>query len=257
MDNLEYSPLDTFKNALNKWWFIVGLILAGGMIGILFHSFRQPIYETKAVFTIHIDFTQTGVLSEFEQDYAINTARHLMSSNSVIDRVAAEILQRDIPLESAVVGKNVFIERKQPIIEIRVRSSDPNAAAEIANIWAAQAFIELQEAHSHALLAESLRSYITALESCENQDGNPQQTGICVNHTFDEIYLELEAVNQMILDEVQKSRGVIPALVFDLLQEASVPRDPVAFGRNSLALSGALAGFFAGIFLSSLRFKRK
>jgi hypothetical protein len=257
MDEKEYSPLDDYRYAISHWWLIFGLILLGGVMGMLFHSLRPPLYETKAVFAIHIDFNQTGWLSEFEQDYAINTARYLMHSDPVVERVGEELVRRNIPPEAAAVGKNVFFERKQPIIEIRVRNSDPDTSAIIANIWAEQAFIELKSAHMHAVQAESLWIYLKGLEYCNLEGAHSQVGDLCSFHTFEEIKREIETVAHRLQEEVGLSRGVIPALVFDLLQTATVPELPTAFGRHFLVLGGALAGFFAGAFFSSIRVKRK
>jgi hypothetical protein len=257
MDEKEYSPLDGYRYAINNWWLIFGLIIIGGVIGMLFHPLRPPLYETKAVFAIHIDFNQSGWLSEFEQDYAINTARYLMHSDPVVGRVEEELARRNIPPQTAVLGTNVFFERKQPIIEIKVRNSDPDTAAIIANIWAEQAFIELKSAHMHAVQAESLWIYLKGLEYCKLEGAHSQVGDLCSFHTFEEIKREIETVAHRLQEEVGLSRGVIPALVFDLLQTATVPELPTAFGRHFLVLGGALAGFFAGAFFSSIRVKRK
>jgi hypothetical protein len=253
----EYSPLSVYQKTINNWWIITLLFLFGGIVGMIFHSFRPPIYETKAVFTIHIDFTQTDMLSEFEQDYALNTAKHFLHSSSVIERVQAELARNNIPLDAAVFGKNVFVERKQPIIEIIVRNHDPHTAASVANIWAEQAFIELKEAFSHALQAESIRLNLAALESCGLDQGSEASAGICDYHTFEEIKGELEAATNKLQEEVLLSRGIFPALVFDLLHSAPVPETPSAFGRNFLILGGALVGFFSGALISSIRSKGK
>jgi hypothetical protein len=224
---------------------------------MLFHSLRQPLYETKAVFTIHIDFGLSGWLSEFEQDYAINTARYLMHSETVIERVEEQLALRSIPKEEAVVGKNVFFERKQPIIEIKVRHRDGETAAVIANIWAEQALTELMTAHSHALQAEALWIYLQGLETCRIEEGGGQLGELCSFHSFEEIRQEIDTVTIQLQEEVALSRGVIPALVFDQLQTAPLPGDPIAYGRNFLVLGGALAGFFAGAFVSSIPLKRQ
>jgi hypothetical protein len=253
----EYSPLSAFQQTINNWWMVALLIVVGGLTGMIFHSLRQPVFETKAVFTIHLDFTQTGVLTEFEQDYAINTAKNILHSSSVIEKVEAELASRNIPHEAAVYGKNVFVERKQPLIEIIVRNQDPHTAALVANIWAEQAFIELKEAFSHALQAKSIRLYLAALESCGLGEGSEAGPGICDYHTFEEIKGEIEAANHRLQEEVALSRGVIPALVFDHLHTAAVPGAPIAFGRNMLILGGALVGFFSGALISSIRSKGK
>ncbi|MBE0409618.1 MAG: hypothetical protein IBX69_07795 [Anaerolineales bacterium] len=253
MENKEFSPLEFFYFSISRWWIIFLFVLIGGGVGFLFHQIRPPIYETKAVFSIHIDFGQTGVLSEFEQDYAINSARFLMFSTSVVDQVERDAEALNIPLEALELGRQVFFERKQSIVEIKVRNSDAEIAAQVANLWASHAFETLRNAHGHALQAEMLKSYIKALETCEDFENETQTLTRCEDLDAEELKAEINSVTQKYENELIKSRGIIPALVFDLLQTAPVPSAPIAHQRNYLMLAGALIGFSVGIIYFSLR----
>jgi uncharacterized protein involved in exopolysaccharide biosynthesis len=256
MEKNEYSPLEVFQYSISHWWIIILFILVGGGVGMLAHLVRPPIYETKAVFTVHIDFAQTGVLSEFEQDYAINSAKYLMYSTSVVNQVKRDAQELNIPLDALDLGRRVFFERKQPIIEIKVRNSDPNIAAQVANLWATHAFETLKDAHSHALQAEVLRSYVSALEECGDVGNETQTAELCNILDVEELQNEINSVTKRIEFEHSQSRGIIPALVFDLLQNAPVPSVPVAFGRSFLMLGGVLIGFSLGIIYVTLRVQK-
>jgi hypothetical protein len=50
-----------------------------------------------------------------------------------------------------------------------------------------------------------------------------------------------------LVNETALSRGIVPDLTYELLQEASPPAGPVLWGRGPLVLAGALAGVLLGV----------
>ncbi len=49
-----------------------------------------------------------------------------------------------------------------------------------------------------------------------------------------------------LLREVQQTRGILPIFTFSLLQEAHVPKDPIAWSRGSIVLASAMIGLLLG-----------
>ena len=254
----EFTPIDDFYYSFNRWWLVVAMVLAGGILGWVFHRFQPQVYETKAIFAVNIDFGQTGPLNEFEQDHAIGMFKAVFLSTPVLERLGKEATARQIPPDALSYGRNVFIERKQYIYELRVKNSDPEVAVEVANLWAEIAYSDLIKAHEHSLKAASLRAFIKGLENCLNLNGNNTSSlPLCEQSTLDEIRNEINKLQQELQVEVEASQGLIPSLSFTWSEKAETPERPIAFGRNRLIFAGAMIGFLIGAILASARFKSR
>jgi hypothetical protein len=129
----ELSPIEEFYAVIDRWWLIVLLMLLGGGFGWVFHRFQPPVYETKASFVVHIDFSQTGPLTEFEQDHTIGAVQSLLISFPVLEQLSAEAVSRAVQVEELGYGSSIFLERRQYNLQMRVRNPDPKQAAQIAN----------------------------------------------------------------------------------------------------------------------------
>ena len=138
---MELSPLSSFQLALHRWWWVTLLTFLGGLAGWGFHTLRPPLFEGVATFTVAIDFSQTGQITEREQDQSINAFQAIIQSPDVIHLVIADLEGRGIPANAAdvrtprpptpvfVIGQTAFLERRQSLIELHVRNSDPQIAA--------------------------------------------------------------------------------------------------------------------------------
>jgi uncharacterized protein involved in exopolysaccharide biosynthesis len=240
----ELSLIDSFYRLYRRWWWIALLAILGGSLGWAFQRIQPPVYETKAVFSVQIDFTQTGPLNEFEQDYAIGIPKLLMLSPAVTDQVYAQAHQAGISADELEYGRRVFIERRQYIQELRVWNEDPEKAALIANLWLQVGLETVRQAQEHAWRAQALWSYLRGLEGCGEE---ATRSELCAQTSPEEIRGEIEQVLGEIEQETQASRGILPALMVDLVQPAEVPGEPRAYRTNILVLSGTLVGLLLGV----------
>lgn len=246
----EFSPLEEFYRVLNRWWLIVLLMLLGGGIGWIFHRAQPPIYETKANLLVHIDFSQTGPLTEYQQDHTIGAVQSLLISQSVEEEFIAGARARGIPEQALYYGTNFVLERRLYNLQMRVSNADPELAAEIANYWAEAGYTALLEAHGHAVRANVLSHYARTLESCgvSVEELNP----LCQQMDAKDIPVALEELSASIQAETAASRGITHAVGFDFYQPAEVPERPAAYGANWLILFGALIGFGAAVLVTML-----
>ena len=74
----EFIPMDSFLKTLNYWWIIVLFMLGGAIIGLIAHAVVPPIYESQAAITTSINFVQTGVLTDEQQDQAVDAVGDLI-----------------------------------------------------------------------------------------------------------------------------------------------------------------------------------
>jgi len=245
----EFSPLEVFEGALRNWWLIVLLTVWGGLVGWGIHRFQPPVYEARAVFSIGLNFSQTGRLTQFEEDQAWNTMESVFRSTHMMERVAERAQAEQISISPVEFQEMATAERKQYIFDLRVRHPDPRLAASLVNLWAEESNLQLDAAHGHALAAQSLQRFLNSLEDClGSAPANPPGANLCSLTSLTELQSQMQQTGAALQAELIASREIIPALTYKLSEKAAVPTQPVAYGRSSLVLAGALIGFILGIF---------
>jgi hypothetical protein len=252
---VEISPLRSVQLILTRWWVLLLLGILGGSAGWVFHQMQPPIYEARAVMAFNLDFPAytDANLSIYVADHTFGVGGALMFSTAVLQQVVAEAQSRGMEVNLETIGKMVqYPERRQNLWTLRVRNLDAQFAADLANLWGEVAYQALDEAHTHAVRAWALRTYLQALAECPNQpDLDPPPPRICSGQggidrqNLAEIEAELNA-------ESQASQGISPELMFVFSQRAQVPDEPVAFAMGWLVISGALIGFLGGMLLLTL-----
>ncbi len=253
---IDYSPRETLNVILRRWLLVVVCMLIGGWLGWLAHRLQPPVYEAKAVFTMTVNYNQPDVLSlldkdHYAEDQIISAAMGLVISNSVRQLVASDAALSDITSQELTVEKVIFIERRQAEVSLVVRNADSQKAARIANVWAQHGFEALKEAYAHANQVYRLNYYIKDLASCIA--AQPAVSGLCQQTSLTDLQKELEKAQTDLQAELQASKGLVPAVMFDLAQTAEPPQDPVLYATQGLALAGAIIGFLIGILLSFWR----
>ena len=250
---VEFSPLEALEHSLKTWWLVVLLMVLGGGAGWLFHRVQPPIYETAFAWTVNVDYTQTGPITERDVDHIQGSVGGLIHSKLVMEKVIAQAQSQGIEIDLPTLQDISRLERRQSRWKIHVRNSDPEKAAALANLWGQIATDVLTKSHQHAIKARALHDYMSVLKNCapESEPSTADQKG-CALPSIVDFQEQLETVNQQIQQEHRASHGISPAIIFDLPEAASLPTNPVAFGRNLLVFGGALIGFILGILLTNL-----
>ncbi|MCL4562646.1 MAG: hypothetical protein M1281_18800 [Chloroflexi bacterium] len=249
-DMNEFSPLDRFSRALDYWWLIVILTIAGGVAGWGIHRLLLPEYEARAVISVSINYSQTGQLTQFEEDRALDMVGGLVQSTPVLDAIAKQAQASQIQVSAADLTRMGFWQRNEYVWVLKLRSRSPTDAQTLTNLWADEAYHQLNTAYQHALNAQNLQRYLNSLESClSNTAASRPVLNPCNMSSLADLQTQLQSTGTAMYNELKASRGISPALSFDLSQKASLPVQPAAYGMNSLVLAGALIGFVVGIWL--------
>jgi hypothetical protein len=248
MTNKEFSMVDYVERALSRWWLVVALMFAGGLIGWVLHLFLPPEYEARAVISINIDFPKR-VLTQFEEDNSFNAASAVISSTSVMNLVIADAQINGLSITPLRFQRDFYLEGRQSVWELRVRDRDPNVAATLTNIWAQRATDALNGALAHALQADQLLVQITGLENClagaTPQGVSPQLD--CKSFSQDAIQVMLKDQAAALVKEKISSMGILSIMTFSLTSQAEVPGFPVIYGQAGLVLAGAFIGLLVSI----------
>lgn len=116
---VEYSIMDHFLQLLKFWWVIVILAVAGGVFGYEVSTVRTPVYESKGVITVGIDFVKSGQLTDVEEDQALNNATDIAGSSTVMKLVVEATQGKGIDLtldELAKIGSSTAMVFKSPCV---------------------------------------------------------------------------------------------------------------------------------------------
>jgi uncharacterized protein involved in exopolysaccharide biosynthesis len=233
----EYSPAETIEQALNRWWIIVLLTVLGGVAGWLFPISQPSIYEAEATLAVSIDFPPGGSMSQYEEDYTFGMTGALIASTAVMERVAEQAQAEG--LDVRIDQFSTYLEIKRSIWGLRVRHTDPQIAAKLANIWAEEAYATLEQSRQHALQAQNLQGQENTLMGC--------LSSACAGYTLTEVQAALLTISTQLANEQNASNGILPTLTFAFTEEALPPDQPVAFDRSKMILGGMLIGFVIGM----------
>jgi len=256
--NKRFSPQLLLKEVLNKWWFTSLLFVLGGLFGLLLSEFQPPIYESKAGFSITIDYTRTGFLSDIDQDQAMLGIGNLLKSDRVLQKCvqSANTIGYSLTLED--LREKISIERDGFTWSLRVRDESAISATELVDIWTKEATSVYQSAAEHALRAEGYFQYLDSLVNCFQRStiGN-NDNGICTLSNLNNISKEIQKTSKLAYQEKESSLGLMPALSAQLIGKGQTIQKPILFYRNILIIAGALVGILIALLFHLFNFDRR
>jgi hypothetical protein len=243
-----FIPLVVLENAIRYWWFVALLIVVGGLGGWFVYSFTPPLYEATAQFSIAIDFVSTGPLTQYEEDLAINTAGNIFISTEVLQRVVEQAGKESMQINLPDLKKQIFIERKFSVWNLRVRDPDPKNAERLALIWMNQGESILRQSYQHAIEAYRLERYLQSQESCiEKFAANGPSYVPCDSAHFADIQKNIHEASVALFTERQAGRGLFAGLTLGPFNPPEVSQKPLSTGLNQYVFLGGLLGLLVSI----------
>ena len=250
MTRTDIIPRDLLSVTLKYWWVLVLGMLLGSLGGWVAHRLQPPIYEGRVEFSLQIDYTRTGELSEYQQDQILQNVLSIIYSTQHINQVISSAAQQGINISYSDINNNSAIERHFSTFILRVRHSDPSMVNTILNIWSQAAMTSLDQAYQHAITADLLLTQIQAISECLTQS-------LSVGPTNPNCGIESQPQVQLLLDELAEkytheklaSLNLFPGLSFSLVKSSELPTDPSQMGRSTLMLAGLAIGLLIGILL--------
>lgn len=251
--DLSFSPLEPLDQALRFWWFLILLIILGGLAGFFISQLRPPVYEAVGQFSASIDYVATGPLTQYDEDVALNAIGNVIISmpvmNRVVDRAAAEGIQ----IDPAGLRNMTVVERRFTTWDLRVRSTDAEQARRIAEIWVEEGQAQLVESSQHAIRAEQINRYMKSLESCIGKSVSSEPSNaLCAGYELAEVQAELKNAGDEFINERQASLGLFSGVTLGPETVPVLSQKPLMNGRNQLVLSGSVIGLLVGIWLFAL-----
>jgi len=173
-NNEELDVTEIVGIIFKRFWLIVGLVMCGVLAAVLLNTLMRPMYEATALIMINkedagkLEVTSYGSFVS-EEDY-YRTQYQLMESRSLLERVYKKLDLGKYEQFSAPNGVKKLhraltiapITRSR-LVNINVRSYDPQLAAEIANT-VADTFVQENVSNRISMGQDVIR----ALENSEN-----------------------------------------------------------------------------------------
>ena len=178
-ENSEELDLSEIVNIIFKrFWLIVGLAVLGLVAAILVNTFVRPMYEATALIMINkedagkIDATPYGSFMS-EEDY-YRTQYQLLESRSLLERVYEQLdlgqyeqFENPGGIKKLKGALKINPITRSRLVNINVRSYDPQLAAEVAN------------AVANTFVQENLSNRISmgqdVIRALENSENSPQE----------------------------------------------------------------------------------
>ena len=236
------------KKFSERWTVTSALMIAGGLLGLFVSLVRAPLFEFSAVFSVTIDYTQTGALSDIQEDQAMRGVGSVILSDNVIDEtlsklnnVSGTIFSRTDFLE------NSFLDREEFRWTLRYRDPDPKIAEMAVNEWSKSADAIIQEGLIHSLTSNALQEELENIKSCLFDLSNEDIQESCGNRDPDSVLNSIDEISTQIQAEKAASRGLFHALSVSLVNEGVFSQKAVLGQSHLFVVSGALVGLVLSI----------
>jgi len=240
----EIVPINTFRKAIQDWWFIVITILVSAIVGWVVHLFIPPLYEARASFSISIDYAHTGRLSDIEQDQVLGIVGDIISSPEVYKQVVENAMFEKINIDFSSLENSFFLERQFYIWTMRVRHNDPKVAHRLTEFWVLNAEDVLGSAMQHAVTADALTQRAAIMVSCNQIVVYEPSPAYCNLGNLEQINSQIKEITLAIHEEQIASKGLLSGVSFIVSEKPQIPSRPVAYGSNQFILVAVFLGFF-------------
>ena len=138
-----------------RWYVLTALMIIGGLVGLLLAGTFQPLYESSATFSVTIDYTRTGALSDIQEDQAMRGVGSVIFSDTVIQSVFAELDNLNRTISPRIFYERASLDRTDFRWTLRFRAENPRAAQQAVGIWADHAERVISTGLEHALALDS------------------------------------------------------------------------------------------------------
>ncbi len=244
----DFSPRKSILILINYWWVLSILAVTGGIFAFFVSKFHHPVYDAKAILSADINYTQTGQMSEAEQDRAYQAVSSIIVSDAVLEKVIQESDDQGIQIDDEDFLNHFFLERYNANFFLRVDSFSPEEAAILANIWAEASREILGQMILQVNQQRHVNNVLSAIESCYSNlsSFDSQRINCQLLETFQPSLIVSSLENAL---EVNGNAGIFPAFSISITDFAEASNRPRLNNRNFLISAGVLMGFLVGILL--------
>lgn len=253
--NGDLEPMTILQRMIKYWWALTIILILGGVIGVGASRLHRPVYQSKAVITTVIDYSQLGKLDDYEEDQIFVAVGEKLGSTSVKDAVYQKVNQAGLSLTREGLGKALTLNRQDSRWILYVRFTDPQTAQQIAQYWADEGMAALtsmrKDAETNFYFHQYQNSLVTCLQDTVIVDSS---SSVCNLQNYSAIQSEIDRSVQA--DNAADSGNSLLLLhtSFEITENPSGTNSPVLFNQSICALGGMLLALAAGLIIFSIDF---
>ena len=131
--------LDLIKAITARWYVLTVGMIIGGLFAWGGTFFMPPIYESDAVFYVSIDYTQTGMLTDVEEDQIMRGIGDMIFSDETTLATINKLEGEGVRISKDEFYDDAIFEREEFRWAIRYRDPNPVLAYQVVGAWANQA----------------------------------------------------------------------------------------------------------------------
>lgn len=230
------------QRLLQRWYWLLGLIVLGGVFGWAFAQAHSPVYECAAVIRVRLD----------DMAYAAERQVDVVNVNLREDTLGwvEAVFEQMAPAEA----QSARIQRFESRWLLTVWTQDAGSAAALSDAWSNQALDVAAEYVAAAQQAQQDEWRWLAWQACLKEAAGVDSFNACAGTDFaslGEVPAALDALSQDIQSRRVAARHFSPNLTFEKIR-VEQPRK-VLFSTAWLTLAGALVGLLAGLVLIFVR----
>ena len=252
-----FKPTDALNRVLKRWWLLALFTIAGGILGLVFNALRPQPYEAGFRIATAIEVSNSGELTQYQEDITYEAVGALLSSPSLKEAVIKQAGVEGFVLQADYLNRNATAERRLATWQVRVRHPDAQIAESIASIWLRLADAEMKRAYADSIEADGLARYLESMENClARASVTFPAYGLCSQANLDEVQAEIQRTGKQLAEARLSSRGLSSSLSIDQSEADLIPAHPVSDQRGQQVLAGALVGFLIGLWALQADFHR-
>ena len=251
--NGDLEPMTILKRMIKYWWLMILILILGGVLGVGISRLHQPVYQSKAVITTVIDYSQLGKLDDYEEDQIFVAVGEKIGSSSVKDAVFQKVKDAGLNMSLERLDAALSLNRQDSRWILYVRFSDPQTAQQIAQYWADESMSALtsmtKDAETNFYNQQYQNSLVTCLQDTVIVDSS---SSVCNLQNYAAIQSEIDRTVQAGNTADEGNSLLLLHTTYEITETPSRSDTPVLFKQSISALGGMLLALAVGLIVFSL-----
>ena len=256
MKNILLQPIKVFENGIHYGWVLFLFMAVGALIGYFVVIQQKPVFQTQAVYSVVIDYSKTGKMTDTEEDQVMGAAGEIFLTDSVVNEVLKELDKVGLEINEDRFRKLATTDRTNQEWILTVRAESAVDAGKIIKTWTDVASAAIKDGLRHAGLSSLYQHQLTSLVKCVEQVPSVEAASpVCGFESLDALHQNIQKISQIEKSESENSLGLITALKINLVQLDKEPNQKLGLDKNLGIITGAFIGFL--FFILALSFFSK
>lgn len=223
---------------LKRWPRTVILMLLGGLVGWIAWMFLPQQYAAVSHFSVTIDYNRTGSLDNLQEDRLLGITEDILHSDAVME----EVFRQSSDTDYKTFYAKTLTTRTNETWALSITGHDPEELSRLALYWLDIAYDRLDDALTHAYLAEEYEKAMEGLTGCIQNSAS----GVTVSGCPSDPAALMSAIDDLmdhILTERAASHGISSAVCLGGKNPGQLEIRPASRSAAMDTLLGAMIGF--------------